>query len=82
MSAYPRRANEKEVARRAAEEMKRREDILCSDKPLRVFTDLVSRQNPAINRCAQRKVVNPGLQCTMSQKFNAVSGNRPPEVLP
>lgn len=55
MSAYPRRANEKEVARRAVEEMKRKEDILCSDKPLRVFTDLVSRQNPAINRCAQRK---------------------------
>jgi len=58
MSAYPRRASEKEVARRAAEEMRRREDILYSDKPLRVFTDLVSRQNPAINHC-QEKVVKP-----------------------
>jgi len=58
MSAYPRRASEKEVARRAAEEMRRREDILYSDKPLRAFTDLVSRQKPAINHC-QEKVVKP-----------------------
>ena len=56
MSAYPRRANEKEVARRAVEEMKRKEDILCSDKPLRVFTDLVSRQNPAISLCPEEKL--------------------------
>jgi hypothetical protein len=58
MSAYPRRASEKEVARRAAEEMKRREDILCSDKPLRVFTDLVSRQIPDVKGPGPRQLLH------------------------